>query len=51
MMGGIVSLAADGSLYLWRFESPMNNYAWWEAPLLQVSRHPVLLGNVFSQTN
>jgi hypothetical protein len=51
MMGGIVSLAADGSLYLWRFESPVNYDSEWNGPLLDVSRRPVLLGNVFSQTN
>jgi hypothetical protein len=51
MLGGIVSLAADGSLYLWRFESPVNYDTEWKGPLLQVSRRPVLLGNVFNQTN
>jgi ABC-type transport system involved in multi-copper enzyme maturation permease subunit len=51
MMGCVVSLAADGSLYLWRFESPVNYDSEWKGPLLQVSRRPVLLGNVFSQTN
>jgi hypothetical protein len=51
MVSGVVSLAADGSLYLWRFEPPRIYYSGMEAPLLQVSRRPVFLGNIFSQSN
>ena len=53
MMGGIVSLAADGSLYLWRFQPEIAYYygdSGW-SPLLQVSRRPILLGNVFDDSN
>jgi hypothetical protein len=47
MMDGIVTLAADGSLWLWRFDPPIyyggDNYP----ALLGVSRRPQFLGNVF----
>jgi hypothetical protein len=54
MMDGVVSLAADGSLYLWRFQPEIDNYHRYSvmnSSWLQVSRRPVLLGNIFSQTN
>ncbi len=54
MMDGIVSLAADGSLYLWRFQ-PELDYSYassgMESSWLQVSRRPLFLGNVITQSN
>ena len=49
---GIVSLAADGSLYLWRFERNAQNffYSDYGSGWLQVSRKPQLLGNIFAKT-
>jgi len=52
MDDGVVSLAADGSLYLWQFESPRYMYnPWPDGSLLQHSRRPIFLGNIFSQPN
>jgi len=53
MSGRVVSLAADGSLWLWQFEPsfffhPENSQI---PPLLSVSRKPELLGNIFDQSN
>jgi ABC-type Na+ efflux pump permease subunit len=62
--GGIISLAADGSLWYWplesasRFASDFGNGAFWDnrsntylEPLLDISRKPQPLGNVFSPAN
>jgi ABC-type transport system involved in multi-copper enzyme maturation permease subunit len=50
MMGGIVSLAADGSLWLWCFEPERNYYGGGEhPPLLGASRRPIFLGNIFGK--
>ena len=50
MMGGIVSLAADGKLWLWRFD-PQYFSSGPAYPLLAVSRRPELIGNLFGPSN
>jgi hypothetical protein len=50
MMGGVVSLAADGSLWRWRFE-PQYSYRGQAAAWLAVSRRPEFLGNVFGRAD
>ena len=45
--GGAVTLAADGSLWLW----PHPNYVWAPAPLIKLPKQPLALGNVFSAAN
>jgi hypothetical protein len=52
-MGGIVSLAADGSLWFWRFEP---NYSYLShdiafVPLLDISRKPQRIAGIFDKTN
>lgn len=62
--GGIISLAADGSLWYWplesasRFASDFGNGVFWDSrsntylePLLDISRKPQFLGNVFGKPN
>jgi len=49
-MGGIVSLAADGKLWLWRFD-PQYFSSGPAYPLLAVSRRPELIGNLFGPSN
>ncbi|HEV2435878.1 MAG TPA: hypothetical protein VG077_07760 [Verrucomicrobiae bacterium] len=49
MGSGVVSLAADGSLWLWRFPSQHYYFGQGTPPLLMVSRRPELLGNIFNQ--
>jgi hypothetical protein len=62
--GGIVSLAADGSLWYWplesasRFASEYGNGMFWDNssdtysdPLLDISRKPHLIANIFSKAN
>jgi hypothetical protein len=44
MMDGVVALAADGSLWLWRVDLDTGR-------LLQASRKPTSLGNIFDQTD
>jgi hypothetical protein len=52
MDNGVVSLAADGSLYLWHFASPSYKYdPRQDEFLLGVSTRPILLGNIFSTSN
>jgi alpha-tubulin suppressor-like RCC1 family protein len=51
--GGIISLAADGSLWFWRFES---NYSYYSrdtafVPLLDISRKPQRIAGIFDKTN
>jgi len=46
--GGIVSLAADGSLWYWLLDSADDLKL---APLLELSRKPQFLGNIFAGTN
>jgi hypothetical protein len=50
MMGGVVSLAADGSLWRWRFE-PQYFYSRQATPWLAVSRRPQFLGNVLGKAD
>jgi hypothetical protein len=50
MRGGVVSLAADGSLWRWRFE-PQYSYRGQAAAWLAVSRRPEFLGNVFGKAD
>jgi hypothetical protein len=52
-MGGIVSLAADGSLWFWRFEP---NYSYLShdiafVPLLDISRKPQRIAGIFDKAN
>jgi ABC-type transport system involved in multi-copper enzyme maturation permease subunit len=62
--GGIISLAADGSLWYWplesasRFASDFGNGVFWDnrsntylEPLLDISRKPQPLGNVFGKAD
>lgn len=62
--GGIVSLAADGSLWYWPLESALrfadnfSNGIYWDEgnhhylePLLDISRKPQPLGNIFGKAN
>jgi alpha-tubulin suppressor-like RCC1 family protein len=62
--GGIISLAADGSLWFWPLDSAAEFFAQlggsilWDnnnqsqiQPLLDISRKPRLMGNIFSQGN
>ncbi len=56
MMDGIVSLAADGSLYFWKFQPETDYYYGYlgigmNSSWLQVTRRPVFLGNIFSHSN
>jgi hypothetical protein len=44
---GVVSLAADGSLWLW----PNRQYFEFRQPLLKFSRQPQFLGNVFGKAD
>ncbi|HTV62623.1 MAG TPA: ABC transporter permease subunit [Verrucomicrobiae bacterium] len=50
--GYVLSLATDGSLWYWPMEEPSNYYHYSDdqpfEPLLDISRKPQLLGNVFS---
>jgi hypothetical protein len=47
-MGGIIGLAADGSLWLWHVDS-RNRYVQTLLPVLAPSRRPQLLGNIFAR--
>lgn len=53
--GSVVSLAADGSLWFWQLENAAeyydNNNQNSVHPLLECSRKPVLLGNIFNSQN
>jgi hypothetical protein len=62
--GGIISLAADGSLWYWplesasRFASDFGNGVFWDnrsntylEPLLDISRKPQPLGNIFGKAD
>ncbi len=60
--GGIISLAADGSLWYWPLENPGDFASYvrqfWDSrsqtyfyPLLDISRKPQLLGNVFGKAD
>lgn len=56
--GGIISLAADGSLWYWPLEDPKNMREWYNhnsdspvEPLLDISRKPQPLGNLFGPAN
>jgi hypothetical protein len=50
---GIISLAADGSLWYWPLQEGTDRY--WDPqyiqPLLDISRNPQPLGNIFSVSN
>ena len=41
------ALASDGSLWRWSFETPWSYDGRFSNPLLQISRRPQLLGNIF----
>ena len=45
--GGAISLAADGSLWLWRAEEIYGQQSF--LPLLRPTRRPQLIGNIFSK--
>ncbi len=47
---GIISLAADGSLWFWQLQRPRYYYntGWQFEPLLAPPRKPVFLGNIFN---
>jgi hypothetical protein len=47
--GGIISLAADGSLWHWRF--PLQRFQPGALTLLGPSRKPRLIGNIFAKPN
>jgi hypothetical protein len=49
LMGGVTSLAADGSLWLWRFPAQYFYFSQGTPSLLMVSRKPELLGNIFNK--
>ena len=52
MMDGFVSLAADGSLWLWRFDEKYYSHRFGDfPPLLANSRKPQFLGNIFGKGN
>jgi hypothetical protein len=52
MMSGFVSLAADGGLWLWRFEPASYDFGSDVIPsLLANSRKPQYLGNVFGKAD
>ena len=51
MEGGAVSLAADGSLWWWRFDPQPYFPSEGPPPLLMASRRPELLGNIFGQSD
>jgi hypothetical protein len=51
--GGIISLAADGSLWFWRFK-PNYSYVSHDiafVPLLDISRKPQRIAGIFDKTN
>lgn len=50
---GIISLAADGSLWFWPMQRPMyyNNLGMNYEPLLDMPKKPIFLVNIFGSTN